>query len=329
MRKSTLDLFAALQKNLTAQPRPNNQRQAPPVQTSAQSAVRPGLAQQQQQFSNPQLRQVPPPGGQQPSLSEETMRQFRQNGVSMDSMQALQQMLAMQQPPPQGGIQQYKEGVPVVPVQIRPNNAVNRRQSQGALSSAFSDADARLQRLQQAGSGPIEEMDEGEDEELENQTKVPEVLPGPTEYFLRNLSKAKVRKGPSDPEILLDQLFTVRNFDFDLELPIVDDGTPVQPLVPLEDAEALLLFMDLAPSDYQFEGFEAELAAISARKAVAPQPLDTGAGLEDTLGQMNETSWDNTNGDMDDTAFEQSFSLNDLIPGQQLDDDFMAEFGME
>jgi hypothetical protein len=310
-----------LQKTIQAQTRPNNQRPTAP------SAVRPGLQPPQQQFSNPQLRQVPPPGA---TISEETMRQFRQNGISADSMHVLQQQFAAL-PPQQSGIQQYKEGVPVVPVQIRPNNGGNRRQSQGALLTAFSDAAAaaRYQQLQQAGSGPmLEELDDGEDEELENETKVPEVLPGPTEYFLRNLGKAKIRKGPSDPEIDLEQLFTMRNFDFELELPIVDDGTPVQPLVPLEDAEALLLFMDLAPSDYQFEGFEAELAAISARKAVAPQPLGTGTGLEDTLVQMNEP-WDNTNGGMDDTAFEQSFSLNDLIPGQQLDDDYMAEYGME
>lgn len=170
---------------------------------------------------------------------------------------------------------------------------------------------------------------------------------GPTEYFRRYLGRHKIRPSGTDVVIPVHELFGTRSTDYDSWFPNLEEGGAAPVSLPsMDDVDALLLFVDLAPSDYEFAGFESEIRALAAKKKIA-EPLDEAVvepdlghatvtdlpemQLEDLLQQPN--GWNTEDGQGSDGEMglyddNESFNLMDLIPEAADYVDDMDGFGV-
>ncbi|KAI9005707.1 hypothetical protein DFJ74DRAFT_691786 [Hyaloraphidium curvatum] len=137
-------------------------------------------------------------------------------------------------------------------------------------------------------------------------------LPTPVEYIAQFLSRHKLRKPANGVPVNVEALFLSSEAD-DPGFPhnLQDNGSGPPP--KLEDAEALLLFVDLAPGDYEFEGFEKEMAELAARKAESAPPTGDFGAVDEAIFGDSGLAWDEPG---DDAGEEAVFQLSDLLGGE-------------
>lgn len=109
-----------------------------------------------------------------------------------------------------------------------------------------------------------------------------------------------------------------------------EDGNPVEPFTKLEDADALLMFTDLAPSDFDFPGFHEAVEAMRAKQkgpAVDPAAME---GDEENLMDAffdGDQQWDDEgNADADAEGAEgEQLDLSFLQPPEEGEEQYLVD----